>query len=97
MMKTRLFLSFFALAAFGCAATAPGFKLTGKFPVGGAGGFDYIVFEASANRLYVSHGAVVEWIPSKLERNTTQPIDSQISGVPSVDWSSKMRMRPHTG
>ncbi len=41
------------------AAEAPGFKVTKKFPVPGNGGFDYIVFDSSSNRLYVSHGTEV--------------------------------------
>jgi YVTN family beta-propeller protein len=47
----------FVLLAAGCfAAEAPGFKVTQHFPVAGDGGFDYIVFDGSSNRLYVSHG-----------------------------------------
>jgi YVTN family beta-propeller protein len=47
----------FVLLAAGCfAAEAPGFKVTQHFPVAGDGGFDYIVFDRSSNRLYVSHG-----------------------------------------
>src|SRR5581483_5940924 len=42
-----------------CAAEAPGFKVTKTYPVPGNGGFDYIVFDAPSNRLYVSHGAEV--------------------------------------
>ena len=48
-----------ALAALCVAADAPGFKMTKKFPVSGDGGFDYIVFDGSSNRLYVSHGTMV--------------------------------------
>jgi DNA-binding beta-propeller fold protein YncE len=42
-----------------CAAEAPGFKVTKTYPVPGNGGFDYIVFDAPSNRLYVSHGTEV--------------------------------------
>jgi len=41
------------------AAEAPGFKVTKRYPVPGNGGFDYIVFDGSPNRLYVSHGTEV--------------------------------------
>jgi DNA-binding beta-propeller fold protein YncE len=41
------------------AAEAPGFKVTHRYPVPGDGGFDYIVFDGSSNRLYVSHGTEV--------------------------------------
>src|SRR5947209_16410252 len=51
----------FALAAAVCfAVEAPGFKVTKRFPVPGNGGFDYIVFDGSSNRLYVSHGNEVD-------------------------------------
>lgn len=49
-----------AVAALCVAAEAPGFKLTKKYPVSGDGGFDYIVFDNSSNRLYVSHGTQVD-------------------------------------
>src|SRR5205807_706784 len=49
-----------AVAALCVAADAPGFKVTKKFPVAGDGGFDYIVFDNSSNRLYVSHGTEVD-------------------------------------
>ncbi len=51
-------LAIMASACFG--AEAPGFKVTKRFPVPGDGGFDYIVFDASSNRLYASHGTEVD-------------------------------------
>ncbi|MGA2628748.1 MAG: YncE family protein [Terriglobia bacterium] len=60
-MKTflRLWVIVLSLAALCVAADAPGFKLTKRYPVPGDGGFDYIVFDGSSNRLYVSHGTEV--------------------------------------
>ncbi|MGI9074915.1 MAG: YncE family protein [Bryobacteraceae bacterium] len=52
--------TFIAIAVFCVAAEAPGFKVIKKYPVPGNGGFDYIVFESSSNRLYVSHGTEVD-------------------------------------
>src|SRR5215469_6193435 len=49
----------FCLLATCFAADEPGYKVTKKFPVPGDGGFDYIVFDSSANRIYVSHGTEV--------------------------------------
>ncbi len=49
-----------AVATLATAAEAPGFKLTKKYPVPGDGGFDYIVFDGSANRVYASHGTEVD-------------------------------------
>jgi hypothetical protein len=50
----------FAVATMCVAADAPGFKVTKKYVVPGNGGFDYIVFDGSSNRLYVSHGTEVD-------------------------------------
>jgi DNA-binding beta-propeller fold protein YncE len=55
-----LCLVLFAIATLGIAADAPGFKVVKKYPVPGDGGFDYIVFDGSSNRLYVSHGTEVD-------------------------------------
>ena len=52
--------TFFLMAVLCSAAVAPGFKVTKKYPVPGDGGFDYITFDSSSNRLYVSHGTEVE-------------------------------------
>src|SRR5260370_11427852 len=60
-MKTvARFWIFVAVAALCVATEAPGFKVTKKYPVPGDGSFDYIVFDKSSNRLYVSHGTVVD-------------------------------------
>src|SRR5216684_2079503 len=48
-----------ALAGLCMAAEAPQFKVTKKYPIPGDGGFDYIVFDSSFKRLYVSHGTEV--------------------------------------
>lgn len=48
------------VASLAAAADAPGYKVVNKYPVPGNGGFDYIVFDPSADRLYVSHGTVVD-------------------------------------
>jgi len=37
-----------------------GYKVTGRYPIGGVGGFDYIAIDSSARRLYVSHATQVE-------------------------------------
>src|SRR4051794_33973723 len=51
---------FIAIAVLSGAAESPGFKVTKRYPVPGNGGFDYIVFDSSSNRLYVSHGTEVD-------------------------------------
>jgi DNA-binding beta-propeller fold protein YncE len=37
-----------------------GYKVVGRYPIGGTGGFDYITIDSSARRLYVSHATQVE-------------------------------------
>src|SRR5215472_4382945 len=60
-MKTVLgFFMLLVVSGMCMAAEAPGFKVTKRYPVPGNGGFDYIVFDSSSNRLYVSHGTVVD-------------------------------------
>jgi len=60
-MKTLFgFLMLIALSEPCLAADAPGFKVTKRYPVPGDGGFDYIVFDSSSERLYVSHGNEVD-------------------------------------
>jgi len=56
LLATALVL---ALGTICSAADAPGFKVTKRFPIPGDSGFDYIVFDNSSNRLYVSHGTEV--------------------------------------
>jgi len=61
-MSTVLAFCFelFIIATVCVATEAPGSKVTKKYPVPGNGGFDYIVFDSSSNRLYVSHGTKVD-------------------------------------
>jgi DNA-binding beta-propeller fold protein YncE len=53
-------LAFFTLATLAIAAEAPGFKVTQHYPVPGDGGFDYVTFDGSSNRVYASHGTEVD-------------------------------------
>jgi DNA-binding beta-propeller fold protein YncE len=57
-MKTLL--AFFALGALAFGADAPGFKVAQRFAVPGDGGFDYVTYDASSNRVYASHGTEVD-------------------------------------
>src|ERR1700730_6691344 len=56
LLGTAVFLSLVTICS---AADAPGFKVTKRFSIPGDSGFDYIVYDSSANRLYVSHGIEV--------------------------------------
>ena len=59
-MKKLGFCITLALAISCVAGEAPGFKMTKKYPIPGDGGFDYVTFDDSSNRLYVSHGTKVD-------------------------------------
>src|SRR5437899_8576087 len=58
MKSVLVILSFSALLLQG----ATGYKVTGRYPVGGVGGFDYVAIDSSARRLYVSHATQVDVI-----------------------------------
>jgi len=45
--------------AAGAAAASSGYKVTGTIPVAGEGGWDYLVADADARRLYLSHSTHV--------------------------------------
>jgi hypothetical protein len=60
MKKLAQFSLYLVVAAAAFAANAPGFRVANKYPLPGNGGFDYIIFDGSANRLYVSHGTKVD-------------------------------------
>jgi len=59
MKKGSCIFIVLALGAMCIAEDAPGYKVTKRYPVSGDGGFDYIVFDSSSDRLYVSHGTQV--------------------------------------
>src|SRR6202040_1423629 len=45
--------------AAGAVAAASGYKVSGKIPVAGEGGWDYLVVDADSRRLYLSHSTHV--------------------------------------
>src|SRR5437868_12661932 len=59
MMITKSVLTIFFFAAL-LFQSGSGYKVTGRYPIGGVGGFDYIAIDSSARRLYVSHGTQVD-------------------------------------
>jgi len=56
-MKTALIALLFATALL---QAETGYKVVGRYPVPGVGGFDYVTLDGDARRLYVSHGTQVE-------------------------------------
>src|SRR6266404_2677251 len=76
LLATALVL---ALGTICSAADAPGFKVTKRFPIPGDSGFDYIVFDNSSNRLYVSHGIEVNVLDA-----TSGEILGKVEDTPGV-------------
>jgi DNA-binding beta-propeller fold protein YncE len=69
-MKTRIsFLTLFAFAlsigATSMGQTSKGYKVVDKIKIGGEGGWDYLLADAAAHRLYVSHGTRVVVVDTK--------------------------------
>src|SRR6266550_4558978 len=58
IITKSVFATFFLPALLFQSGT--GYKVTGRYPIGGIGGFDYIAIDSSARRLYVSHATQVE-------------------------------------
>src|SRR5215470_6075549 len=55
---TKVLVGFFSAALLLQGAT--NYKVTGRYPIPGVGGFDYVTLDDSARRLYVSHGTQVD-------------------------------------
>src|SRR5215467_5192580 len=56
-MKTVFTLLSFAAVLF---QGSTGYKVVGRYPVPGGGGFDYVTVDSSARRIYVSHATQVD-------------------------------------
>jgi outer membrane protein assembly factor BamB len=59
MLNTKPVLSVFFSAALLWQGTT-GYKVIGRYPIPGVGGFDYVTLDGSARRIYVSHATQVE-------------------------------------
>lgn len=70
-------------------AQSPDYKLVKKATVGGEGGWDYLLADASRGRLYVSHGAQVEVLDLKsLEKVSVIAPTPGIHGIAVVPGTS---------
>ena len=58
MLTTKLISAGFLLALMFQSGT--GYKVVGRYPIGGVGGFDYVSIDSAARRIYVSHATQVE-------------------------------------
>src|SRR5258706_10218922 len=59
MLTARIILSGLFLLSM-LFQNGTGYKVVGRYPIGGVGGFDYIAIDSPARRLYVSHATHVE-------------------------------------
>src|SRR2546426_5934517 len=55
---TSVLAGFFSAALLLQGAT--NYKVAGRYPIPGVGGFDYVTLDSSARRIYVSHGTQVD-------------------------------------
>jgi len=79
MSKRLLALS---LAIGALALAAEGFKVLSSIKIGGTGGWDYVAVDANANRVYASHGTLVEVVDTKAGKVVGQI--TQLHGVHGI-------------
>jgi len=77
-MKKLLTLGLLAAAAF----SAEGYKILNKIKVGGTGGWDYLSVDPVTQRLFASHGGIVEVVDLKVGKPVGQI--SQLHGVHGI-------------
>src|ERR1700682_5367397 len=79
-MKKRFVTVALAIAAL--AIASEGFKVVSKIKIGGTGGWDYVAVDPDTNRVYVTHGTVVEVVDDKTGKVAGQI--TQLHGVHGV-------------
>lgn len=90
-MKMRKFFPGCALILCSITLTAQSsYKMAGKFPVAGDGGWDYISVDESNGRLFISHGSVAQAIDIKTGKlSGTIPDAKGIHGIAVADGLNK--------
>jgi len=71
-----------AAAIVAAAFAAEGYKVIGKIKIGGTGGWDYVAVDPDANRVYASHGQIVEVVDTKAGKVAGQI--TQLHGVHGI-------------
>jgi YVTN family beta-propeller protein len=79
-MSKRLLVMSLAISAL--ALSAEGFKVLSSIKIGGTGGWDYVAVDANANRVYASHGTLVEVVDTKAGKVVGQI--TQLHGVHGI-------------
>jgi YVTN family beta-propeller protein len=79
-MSKKLLAAGLAIGAL--ALAAEGFKVLSSIKIGGTGGWDYVAVDADANRVYASHGTVVEVVDTKAGKVVGQI--TQLHGVHGI-------------
>lgn len=79
-MTKRLLIASLAIASL--ALAAEGFKVINKIKIGGTGGWDYVAVDPDANRVYASHGTLVEVVDLKSGKAVGQI--TQLHGVHGI-------------
>ena len=64
------------------AFAAEGFKVVGKIKIGGTGGWDYVAVDPTSNRVFASHGTLVEVVDTNAGKVVGQI--TQLHGVHGV-------------
>src|SRR5215471_9870384 len=81
MLSTKSILIGLAFAAL-LWQGGTGYKVVGRYPIPGAGGFDYTTIESGARRLYVSHGTQVDVVDADSGKVTgTIPDTPGVHGI----------------
>jgi YVTN family beta-propeller protein len=78
MKKKLVMAGLLASAAF----AAEGYKVLSKIKIGGTGGWDYVAVDPNADRVYASHGTLVEVVDTKTGKVVGQI--TQLHGVHGV-------------
>ena len=79
-MTKRLLTASLAITAL--ALASEGFKVLSSIKIGGTGGWDYVAVDANANRVYASHGTLVEVVDTKAAKVVGQI--TQLHGVHGI-------------
>ena len=81
-MKKTLLFALLAAAAF----SAEGYKVLNKIKVGGTGGWDYLSVDPATQRIFASHGGIVEVVDIKAGKVVGQI--TQLHGVHGIAVAS---------